>query len=705
MANVDLKLLRQRLAQAKNGFERNSILDQTDTVVQVVAERPFLRRWLEELSIDCAALIKQLIVIGQVIDLNEERADRWREALEALLPVDLFYREMGGLVGYHVEVQRLLQKGNSCPEKRVYHAPVFDDISREEGSVVEAIAWGLEAVPEMAELYPLGGAADRLHLVDEATGMELPAAKLQFAGRTLLEGLIRDLQAREWLYFRLFGKQWTTPIGIMTSWEKQNHAHVQKLLSEHHWFGRPKNSIRCFVQPLVPAVDETGQWCVTAPFRPLLKPGGHGAIWKLARDEGILRWFRSLGRRKALVRQINNPIAGVDYGLLAFTGIGWQRNMRFGFASCPRLVQAAEGMNVLVESERGELTLTNVEYCDFSKYGIEDKPLREGDPYSRFSSNTNILFVDLAEVERAIETCPLPGLLINMKKGMLPTSGGATKEIVFGRLESTMQNLADFFVEPKQKEWPLRTRQTFVTYNQREKTISVAKKAYVPGKSTLETTERCFYELLQTNRQLLAECGFLLSPSRSESEMLASGPDCLFLYHPALGPLYSILRQKLRRGALAIGSEWLLEIAEADLEEVHIDGSLRVYAENPIGFTDQEGVLHYSSHGGRCQLRNVSVYNRGVDWTRAAPFWKMAYTPLETVEIVLQGNSEFVAEDLRLEGGHRFVVAAGTQMRVFQRGSTLCTEISPLEGALWDYSWEGGVKLTPIPRNNPMYQK
>lgn len=46
----------------------------------------------------------------------------------------------------------------------------------------------------MGEIYPLGGAADRLGLVDPETGECLPAAMLSYCGRTLLEGLIRDLQ-------------------------------------------------------------------------------------------------------------------------------------------------------------------------------------------------------------------------------------------------------------------------------------------------------------------------------------------------------------------------------------------------------------------------------------------------------------------------------------------------------------------------------
>lgn len=51
-----------------------------------------------------------------------------------------------------------------------------------------------QGLPDLGEIYPLGGSADRLGLVDPDTGECLPAAMLPYCGRTLLEGLIRDVQ-------------------------------------------------------------------------------------------------------------------------------------------------------------------------------------------------------------------------------------------------------------------------------------------------------------------------------------------------------------------------------------------------------------------------------------------------------------------------------------------------------------------------------
>lgn len=42
-------------------------------------------------------------------------------------------------------------------------------------------------------------------------------------------------------------------------------------------------------------------------------------------------------------------------------------------------------------------------------------------------------------------------------------------------------------------------------------------------------------------------------------EYLERGPGFLFLFHPALGPLWDIIAQKIRGGALAPGAELVLE--------------------------------------------------------------------------------------------------------------------------------------------------
>ena len=171
-------------------------------------------------------------------------------------------------------------------------------------------------------------------------------------------------------------------------------------------------------------------------------------IWKLAIEKGIFQWLQSLGKDKALVRQINNPMAAVDYGLAAFLGIGHEEGKAFGFASCERRVNAHEGMIVqkeMLSSQEKIVAVTNIEYCDFKKYGIEDKPREEESSFSLFPSNTNILFVDLPAIQKAIQMMPFPGLLVNFREGSHHTKEGTKKEEI-ARLETMMQNIADVLI-------------------------------------------------------------------------------------------------------------------------------------------------------------------------------------------------------------------------------------------------------------------
>lgn len=56
---------------------------------------------------------------------------------------------------------------------------------------------------------------------------------------------------------------------------------------------------------MVPVVSaKTGKWVLPEPLAPMMKPGGHGAIWKLMLDKGAFAWLRSLNCEAALVRQI-----------------------------------------------------------------------------------------------------------------------------------------------------------------------------------------------------------------------------------------------------------------------------------------------------------------------------------------------------------------------------------------------------------------
>ena len=558
---------------------------------------PLVQQWEAfpaQLTEEQDLIFKSLVALGQAERLFERPYGKEMiDLLDLLIPVERFYGDIGGLVGYHAHMLRLISSPPLKKEKSTYLPPKGIDITEENDFVRHMTLEGIRSLPLMAEIYPLGGAADRLRLHDERTGKPLPAACLPFLGKTLLENILADLQSREYLYYKLFHSQVTTPIAIMTSMEKDNHAHIVAICEEHEWFGRSKESFRLFVQPLVPTLDKQGHWCLQGPAQPLLKPGGHGVIWKLAREEGVFDWLFAWGRKKALVRQINNPVANTDHGLFAFTGIGCFQDKAFGFASCPRQVRAAEGINILVEKEEEQgysYALTNIEYCDFKRLGIADKPAEPGSSYSLFPSNTNILFADLSAILTAVEKCPIPGILVNLKKLTYRTESGEKREEEIARLESTMQNIADLFTQTLPHRLSPNDSQTlrsYLTYNVRRKTIATAKREFTLGASLLETPEGCFLEILHNAKELLERCGFTIPEDTDPTMFFHSGPSLIFIYHPALGPLYSIIAQKLRGGRLHSGSELQLNIAEVDLENLEVEGSLRIHADSIMGHFDK----------------------------------------------------------------------------------------------------------------------
>eukprot|EP00798_Chlamydomonas_sp_ICE-L_P025555 gene25555-11203_t len=536
--------------------------------------------------------------------------------------VESFYDGIGGIVGYHAKSLQLIaassepggfsdypteqQKGESK-----LHVPKAVDLTGEQGMerAQQAVAQGIRAMPYMAEVYPVGGAGDRLGLCCDVTGECLPAAMLKYCGRTMLEGLIRDLQGREFLYYKLTGTQLTTPVAIMTSDAKGNHSHIQSLLDEMDWFGRGKDSFKLFRQPLVPVISvEDGRWLLADPLKPMLKPGGHGAIWKLMLDEGVFDWLGDKhSRRAALVRQISNPMAGSDSTLLALAGCGDTRGASFGFMSCDRHVGAAEGMNVLQESKRWtaegwkyDYGVSNIEYTEFERLGITDQAVDGCSSTSCFPANTNVLYVGLSAAEAVVKeavatSCSeklMPGLIFNLKKmvNYLDPLSGVESKVRAGRMECTMQNMADYLVDSYDTPLDLESEagdslSTFLVYNSRQKVTSSAKKKREPGVTKIaQTPDGSFYDLQRNALSVLDQCGMSPLPDLgSVEEYLQRGPGGVFLFHPALGPLWNVIAQKIEGGSMAQGSELVLEVAEIQMKNVQLSGSLRVHANNLIG--------------------------------------------------------------------------------------------------------------------------
>lgn len=711
-----LKILIEKLNAAKDIQERLQILNQNFEVREFLEKCESLKNAMQTFNESGQFILKSLLAIGQGpiifqgIEQNPNPELSLKQLVEKLEPVERFYDMMGGVIGYHVTMLGLILEKELCENdegglygEEHYHKPPGYDLTNETPFIHLVIKKSIENLPLLAEIYPVGGAGDRLKLQDEKTGEDLPSAELSYEGRTLLEGLIRDLQAREYLYYKLFGKQILVPIAMMTSDEKNNHQHLLAICNKQGWFGRPRDSYNFFKQPLVPLLTEHGDWALSEPMKLFFKPGGHGVLWKLALDAGVIDRLLEKGCTKALIRQINNPIAGTDYGLLAFSGCGFLNDQIFGFASCPRLLNTAEGMNVLVERRREEdyeYCISNIEYPDFVKKHIKDISEKPGSPFSAFPANTNILFFDLKAIKEIIHACPVPGMLINMKtKVICLTKEGKEQEVFSGRLESLMQNIADVitnrFSKP-QKHFNPSDLLTFLTYNTRRKTISVTKKLYTEGQPMIETPEGCYYDQLHNHHELFTHhCKMKLPDIPSKEEYIKKGPSFVTAYHPALGPLYSIIAQKIQGGSLGFGSEMILEIAELELHQVDVLGSLLIYAENIAGHKDDLGIICYSEHVGRCTLRNVKIKNQGMDQQQTSPYWKGQVVRKEAFKIVLKGKSEFIAEDVTFTGLINVEVPDGYRMTAHEHAGKLTFDMERLtsSNSYWKYSFDKEDKI------------
>jgi len=694
-----LSSLSESLIKADGTLEKIEVLNSDSRVTSFA----FPPAWKSDFSIEEELAIKSVIAIGQYSsafelgNLSEDEVHaKSKQLLESLLLMEMFYKEIGGIVGYQQTLLQFLHrpKQRFLVDKSRYLSPAGIDLSIPSLNVDEMIYHSIDKMDQLAEMYPVGGAADRLRLQDPETGTLIPAAMLSFNGRTLLGKLIEDLQAREYFYFKIKNKQIVLPVAMMTSKEKDNHEQIIRLCEKNNWFLRPKEKFSFFSQPLVPVVSREGNWIVTSPLTLLTKPGGHGVIWKLARDRGVIDWLAKQGAQKAIIRQINNPISSEDYHLMAFSGYGLQENKKFGFASCERQVKASEGINVLVEEEKDEgfvYTLTNIEYCDFQAYSIQDEPAEKGGRFSKFPSNTNLLFVDLASISEAVQKHPLPGMLVNVKKVVVRSEDGEESEEEVARLESTMQNVADYFQKKSKSRLDSQEcsdMDSYITFNKRQKTISTTKKEFSLGNSLLETPEGCFLDVLTNMRDLLENyCNFQLPILKGKVENFTS-PSFLFHYHGSLGPIYSVIAKKLRSGRIDEKSELRLDITECDIENLSVAGSLLIDAERIMGEVDEQGVLRYSNRVGRCSLKNVSIKNQGIDFNKPNVFWKPTIYRAESCRISLQGASEFHAENVVFEGDFEIVIENGYRVTAHQSDKWVIFVKEKTENPSWIWSYK-----------------
>jgi UTP---glucose-1-phosphate uridylyltransferase len=668
--------------------------------VKLYFEKPsFVRTFVSGLNDECSVVIFSLIILDQthifhIPENSFDQFERLRLMIQPLIEVELFYSSMGGILGYHaLFLELLLNKEEKNKGNNAIQAPQGKDISEDGPAIDQLLRQALENLPQMAQLSPVAGAGERLGLLSKE-GRALPVARLNYLGFNLLENMFRDIQAWEYLYFKVKGLTHFIPVGLMTSEIHNNHEIISEIVESNKFFFRDKSKILLFKQPQVPVISSNGEWLLQSSLKLHMRPGGHGAIWKQAADAGLLDAFSGMGVQKLFLRQINNPVAAVDYSALAFMGMGLQGDFQFGFASCLRRVGASEGMNVLCNKDK-EFWISNIEYTDFQKRGIKDQEKEKGSSYSCFPSNTNILFVDLHTVSKSLKEKILFAPTINLKSFYECYREGSYKKINGGRVESMMQNLADEVKTSSQDGLCPEKLNSFITFNRREKTISVTKKQYQNKKEFADTPYSCFYDLYQSYHSLLENyCNFSVSEKISLEEFAEHSSPFYLYFHPALGPTFSIIGQKLREGEVSFGSYLQLEIAELELKRFHIDGALKINSGNPLGLSkekrDSEGA--YSS-GPACSLIDCVIRNRGVDRSKITErhAWE-ANAPLkEVLNITLKEGAEFEAKGIEFLGDINIEVPAFTKMVVLQEGSELIFQTNSIKNPTWTWQYHFDV--------------
>lgn len=553
--------------------------------------------------------------------------------LSELSQVDHFYDDIGGLIGYVAQVRRLLRSPRRDLSRVACYLPDSANVEEPGIFVKNAVTFGLAHLDQVAMVLTAGGLGERLGLVDEQK-QPLPVAYLPFMGRSLLEGIIRDLEGLEQLYYVTYGRKIIIPLAIMSSKEQKNEENIRALFEKNHYFGRPSTSVRIFSQVSVPVLTVEGTFSVSAPAQFLFHPSGHGALWKTAEKAGVFSWLESQKISHLLLRQINNPIAALDYNFLAFLGLSIREKKGFGFFACERIEGAAEG--ALVDMHIGDQhCITNIEYSE-----LQQSSVKEG------LANTNILYANLSQIKGKLKNQSLFGPLLNMKSEVpcyLPS--GEIRLVKGGRLESMMQNISEEFTGKIDETLP-----TIIVKNRRTKTIAAIKREYVADKNPLETAEAAYYTLLENNYELLAHCTSEPLPSFfSLKEFLEKGPSLIFCYHPMLGPLYEVIRKKLHLQNIAFGSFLELELADLESHNVRLRGSLSVQA-----------------IGGSCALRNVTVNNLGIDRVKTRSYCKGEIVHQECCRLIVGKGATLVIESVTLSGDQTIEVPANKHLTIHQ---------------------------------------
>lgn len=182
-----LEGLLSKLKEANSLSFKVKILNEQPLVYEFY---PSLLKVLPYISEKQEFALKSLLAVGQgpivFRQLNTlNKIDHLlKKLLDVLLQLEKDYHSLGGIIGYHLTVLNLifLKKDplKSSRDIKYYH-PQGKDISKNSPEVNKYVDWGVEALPLIGEIYPVGGAGDRLGLCEKKNRQAYACCKIKIS--------------------------------------------------------------------------------------------------------------------------------------------------------------------------------------------------------------------------------------------------------------------------------------------------------------------------------------------------------------------------------------------------------------------------------------------------------------------------------------------------------------------------------------------
>jgi hypothetical protein len=117
-----------------------------------------------------------------------------------------------------------------------------------------------------------------------------------------------------------------------------------------------------------------------------------------------------------------------------------------------------------------------------------------------------------------------------------------------------------------------------------------------------------------------------------------------------------------------------------------LKGALSIHAKNPYGILSNGS---FSEKCSRVKLINCKFDNKGIDFENSAFLYQESPEFLEKCQIILDGFSEFEAENIEFKGSFLFQVPDGFKMSVFiSESGALETRLEKIIAPSWSYTYD-----------------